>query len=299
MSYDLQTLRAQVIKPGIYFDMSDEEYHGDKSLSNSGMGKLLHSPRGFWLESNFNKNKKPMETAALKMGRAFHTLFLEPHKFAADWEIKPNCQGTKAKGMIGEGDYRDMLEAKDSLMEDPIHASLFTGGYPEVAIFWVDEATGVPCRMKTDYLSLRLAVDLKSTADSSIYKLGYSIADYGYYRQAAFYMHAIEQIKTTMRAGAPCVVKDCPSDKWMEEFLKTVHDKFVFAFQEKKSPYLNRVAVLGQSITDHGVMSYQYALQVFKGLYEEHGESKYPKGNEGIIEVLEADDLIGMTKVMI
>jgi len=214
MGFMIEALHDHVIKPGIYFNMPNEIYHADASLSNSGMGKLLKTPKNYWYESPMNPDREPLDTQALKQGKVLHTLLLEPHKFHEEWTVKAGVKNTTVAGMVGEGAYNDLKKAVMALRSDKIISGLFSHGYPEVSIFWIDDETGVPCRARMDYLSTFLVADLKGVADTSNYKLGYSIADYGYYRQAAFYLRGIACIKGLIRDGQ-AVIKDCPDETWL------------------------------------------------------------------------------------
>lgn len=70
----------------------------------------------------------------------------------------------------------------------------FRDGAPEVSIFWTDEATGVPCKARLDYLKPRLIVDLKTFSNPygmSIDKaIARAMANYRYHVQAAWYLEA-------------------------------------------------------------------------------------------------------------
>jgi len=65
------------IKPGVYFDMPDTEYHKVPALSSSGIKNLLISPMDFWARSWMNPRYEHPETSAMKLGTAYHTRILE------------------------------------------------------------------------------------------------------------------------------------------------------------------------------------------------------------------------------
>jgi hypothetical protein len=293
----IQDLQKEVIKPGIYFNMPDEVYHADKSISNSGMGKLQHTPkwgltvptpRNYWYESNFNPNKEPLDTTALKMGRALHYMVLEPEKFHQEFKIKPKVKTTKVAGMIGEGQYEELKNAADALRNSGLIYSLFMNVMPEVAIFWVDEETGVPCRAKIDALGLNIAADLKGTHNA--YDVGYSIVDCGYHRQAGYYLEGISQIKELIKNGT-AVIEDCPDQDWLEKFCETTHDKFPFIFQEKKAPYITRAIQLCPAAELNGLERARAAMQIFKQNYEQYGEEMWGTGLVDGVEMITIDEL--------
>ena len=71
------------IKPGVYFDMPDTEYHKVPALSYSGIKNLLISPMDFWARSWMNPRYEHQESFPMKLGTAYHTRILEgKEKFA-------------------------------------------------------------------------------------------------------------------------------------------------------------------------------------------------------------------------
>jgi hypothetical protein len=69
---------AQIIKPGIYFDLPFDEYLAIPALSNSGIKKLLISSLDFWTHSWMNPNPpKDKEAKHFLDGRAYHARILE------------------------------------------------------------------------------------------------------------------------------------------------------------------------------------------------------------------------------
>lgn len=290
--FKIEDLQAQVRKPGIYFNLSNEEYHADKSLSNSGMEALLYkSPKHYWFSSPLNPNRKPFDSDAFRKGRVLHTLLLEPEKFAAEWTIKKGVKTSSVPFTVGEGEYNEIQMAVIELRADPVINALFTYGFPEVSIFWVDEKTGVPCRVRTDWLGTVLVGDLKSTSDLGDYKLRYSIVDYGYYRQQALYLDGVEIIKQLIREGKAVVEGIDQDGHWFKSFMEAVHDKFAFVFQELKEPYVTRAETLCALTRDLGKGGYMMALQRYKDNYEKYGEQKWPSGYEGRVGLIQLDDL--------
>lgn len=294
----IEDLYEQVKKPGIYFNLSNEDYHNDLSLSNSGMGNLAHTPKfgptistpkKYWWNSPFNPDREPLDTQALKTGRALHTFLLEPEQFHKEFKIKEGVQNTKAKGMIGEGAFKDIQNATAALRQEKQIYPLFKNGYPEVSIFWIDEETGVPCRARMDYLNPLFATDYKTTAN--IYDLGYSIIDYGYTRQSAFYLRGIEAIKKLMREDKLNYIYGEVSDEFLNNFMQTTHDKFFFVFQEKTAPYVARAETLCSDTQSIGLERAKHAMQIYKENYELQGSESWASGFEYGVSTITKDDL--------
>lgn len=285
MSYCISELYSKVKKPGIYFNLSHEEYHNDLSLSNSGMGKLNYNPLYFWHNSNMNKGIKSFDTKSLKNGRIFHTLLLEPQKFADEWTIKPNCKTSSLKGCIGEGDYINLKEAIETLKSNDLINGIFSDGFPEVSIFWVDETTGVPCKARLDYLSSHIA-DLKSTKSINEKSLKSSILKFGYDRQAAFYLYAVNNIKSQIK-NKKAEVFDCPDNKKLAKILSSYHDTFIFVHQEILSPFISRADILCPSFLEKGIDDFSRALLLFKENFSKLGLDKWESGFEKKIGVIQ------------
>lgn len=72
-------------EPGIYFGMSDEDYHALPALSNSGIKKLLASPMMFWADTPWlsakckreRDEKLADEKAHHSIGKAYHCRIME------------------------------------------------------------------------------------------------------------------------------------------------------------------------------------------------------------------------------
>lgn len=64
-------------EPGIYFGMSENDYHNSAGLSCSGLKQLAVSPLNYW-HHNLNPDlEPPEETAAQRFGKAVHCWLLE------------------------------------------------------------------------------------------------------------------------------------------------------------------------------------------------------------------------------
>ena len=75
------------MKPGIYENLPVNEYLSIEAVSNSSLKSLNASPRHFWA-CHVAPEKTPVkETDAMRVGRAIHTMFLEPAMFNAEFAI--------------------------------------------------------------------------------------------------------------------------------------------------------------------------------------------------------------------
>lgn len=254
--------------PGIYYNMSSEDYHADPALSSSGLKKLLKNPMEYWDSSPLNPDREQIDTIALKNGRAFHTMLLEPEKFNNEFEIKPNVKTTTVKGMIGAGDYQDMLNAAKVINKSPLLSKLCAGGKPEVSIFWRDAETQIMCRVRFDYLTPQWGVDYKTTTDVSKDKLAYTVADYGYHISAAMYLEGMRNASEDLGG----------------------HNNFILLFQNKKRPYTPRALRIDDPLLEIGLSHFRRGLQIYRENIDRYGIAPWSAGYEGV-EDLTIDDM--------
>jgi hypothetical protein len=125
-----------------------------------------------------------------------------------------SLEATRGKTIIKRDEYETALACADALRG---HNQI--GPILEIENAMIEkplsfEFEGVNCRCKPDWVSLdhALILDVKTTQDASPAGFARSAADYGYYRQAAFYRHAIELL-----TGIEC--------------------RFLFACVETSAPY--------------------------------------------------------------
>lgn len=80
----------------------------------------------------------------------------------------------------------------------------FTGGMPEVSVFWVDER-GVPCKCRIDFLKPRMMVDLKKCDNTRgrpfDFAIRRAIVDYRYDVQVAHYFQGYRALYDFAHAG--------------------------------------------------------------------------------------------------
>ncbi len=89
------------MKDGIYFGMSDADYHAIPRLSASGIKNILVSLPYFWAKSWMNPHRKHNDddTPARILGRAYHAAIFEPETLAGRFVPEPDWSG-----------YSDLLE---------------------------------------------------------------------------------------------------------------------------------------------------------------------------------------------
>lgn len=191
------------MEPGIYYDISNEDYHAGDGVSKSQLDLIEKSPAKYlWSKA------APVDTEKLKaldMGTATHCLILEPDEFDSRFIISPNFNRRTNKGkedeaaflqslegtekiIITEDEKRQLTLMRDSALAHPLARWLIEAdGVSEASIYWNDSDTGVLCRCRPDKIITKhnWVVDVKTTADME--RFSRSVYDYRYHVQDPFY----------------------------------------------------------------------------------------------------------------
>lgn len=192
--------------------MQASEYHAHPALSRSRLWSFYESARKYRAEETGEIEKKDV-SEAMNLGSLVHAMILEPdelRKFKAIPVELLSADGkatTKAAKQFKE-DYSDKTivtasswEAAEKVVKS-LNESKFgqwlkvKTAQRELSIFWTDEETGLDMRCRVDLLlpapSGTFVADLKTTRDASPKGFRYSVKDFGYWMQYAFYMDGIE-----------------------------------------------------------------------------------------------------------
>jgi hypothetical protein len=245
---------ATVPGPGVH-DLTDEEYFGGElartSLSSTGVRELLVCPAKFrWNQQHPQPPKRTFD-----VGHAFHrftlgkgpdvVLFPGTGKNPGAWQrdddkAKVAEMRTAGKVPLRPTDWAAVHAMKAAFDQHPLAPKLLKGGEAEKTLVWVDEATGVLCRAKADYLRPDGIVDAKSCDSVEEDALAKAVNNFGYHVQAAFYLRGF-------RARFPGV----------EPF-------FAFAAFEKEPPHLGRVFQLSERALAYGDRLCAEALEIYR-----------------------------------
>jgi exodeoxyribonuclease VIII len=198
---------------GLFLDMPAADYFMSRGFSNSAMSQLARSPWHY-------KNQVAKEaTAAMKAGTLAHTAILEPEAMATRYVVKP--EGLDGRTKDGRAWLAALPGGVDVISEeqaatargqaDAVHAvpelcSALSKGYAESSVFWTDEATGIHCKARPDWVypledGRVMLLDLKTTADESPQAFARSVVNFGYHRQAAHYTSGFEAATGTSVAA--------------------------------------------------------------------------------------------------
>lgn len=206
------------------------------------------------------------------------------------------------KEFLSKGTLAQIELAASAIEANPATAELFSGGFPEVSIIWVDEATGVRMKARLDYLTLSCISDLKTFSNSLGKPLGlavaHAMATYGYGLQAITYLDAVRNAKR-MLAADPKAARFCGGwlgvpfdfDAWLAKFKAAPEPRFVFAFQETGG--VPNVALRQMNRNTHyfDLMTDQYRFQIerYRECVERWGFGR-PWVDPAEVELLEDQD---------
>lgn len=208
-------------QPGWRRGMPDEQYHRDKTAVNFSSLKMIEKSEWSFAKSYWGKPKEP--TAPMKLGSLAHIAMLEGTKFRERYVVMPEFVGFTAKGepttsknskdvqfqtqawladqppgaIIVTVDERDKLFAMiDSVLSNEKAVTLLQNGEAEIKGYWIDQVTGLPCRMMDDFLSFNLGIlaDLKTCADARWDMFRKSVENYNYPLQMSMYAEGVKVI---------------------------------------------------------------------------------------------------------
>ncbi|MBF0138615.1 MAG: PD-(D/E)XK nuclease-like domain-containing protein [Magnetococcales bacterium] len=149
--------------------------------------------------------------------------------------IKSAFQEEVAAGdreVLSKDFYQQCLRAKEAIHSNDDANAAFTGGLPEVSVFWTTE-DGVPMKSRFDYLKPQAIIDLKTFSnqngvpvDSAVV---YAVSRYQYHLQAYVYMQAAKAAKELILKGL--VYGD--DTRALQQFARVTEDpRFFFVFLE-------------------------------------------------------------------
>lgn len=180
--WDKQELLDNMFEDDFYYG-----YLGKNALSSSSLKMLIQSPKTYKYVTKYGSG----ESQALRDGKLFHTMILEPHKIddlvIVDVATKAGKAYKEAKeqglDVYTTKEIKDAERLADALLRNDEAVSYMNKAHFEVpAISMID---GIPFRAKADILKDNMIVDLKTTTGLNEFR--YSAAKYSYDLQAYLY----------------------------------------------------------------------------------------------------------------
>ena len=256
--------------------MTEKEYRAHPAISRSELWRIRESPEKFkW----FKEHPEP-PTPALIFGQVFHKLALEPLTFGDEFAVAPNVDRRTKDGKAAWAEFTAAADGKTVITQDvfdkasemvcalysaPFVKKLLDGEH-ELPLFWTDEMTSEPCKVRLDTLTeiggQPVIVDLKTSADASTDGFMRSAVRLGYHFQAAMYSEGYEK-------------------NYGKKPL------FVFIAIEKEAPYSVNILQADEAFVSHGYDVFRELI----GTYHQCKETNNFYGYLGAYEVINKLDL--------
>lgn len=182
------------------------EYHADYTRDCHSSLELFRRAVEKYAAIRVHRTMDPdPPTPAMVFGSMFHSFMLEPQAFEMTYVISPKFDLRTKAGKSGAEAWEQENQGKTPITQETLDTiknmacglmrchdarkAISATGMAEEAIGWTDESTGLGMRARLDkILATGLIVDLKTTDDISPSGFSRTVANYGYYRQAALYM---------------------------------------------------------------------------------------------------------------
>nr|MBC8360902.1 PD-(D/E)XK nuclease-like domain-containing protein [Candidatus Desulfatibia profunda] len=253
-------------EPGIYTDISEEDYHKDPSdipSLSSSIAKIIweKSPKHAWLaHPKLNPDYEPKNKTQFDIGNAAHAHLLEGDGLkivvidASDYRKKETQEKRDALYALGKVpvlskdwiNVKEMADVAKGFIAETELAGIFDNGKPEQTL--IADYEGAMLRSRLDWLAndRLIILDYKSTGGSSkpeqwirrqLFNMNYDIQVYHY------------PLMNELTGGPP-------------------NAKFIFLVQENTKPYACSLVGAGPSVIDSGKKKFRYALHKWKWCLE-------------------------------
>jgi hypothetical protein len=251
-------------------NLSFIDYVNLRAVNQSSLGTLKTCPELF---KYFQENPRE-STPAQDQGQVFHSLLLETDEFNSRYFCLPDLDRRTVKGKEMHAELLALNPGKIAVKADDFNAAhsmansvrrnsyankLLDGAETELSLDWKDPTTGVLCKARVDAYNKQLGIliDIKTTVDASPYGFPKKMFQYGYHRQAAWYLEAMQQ--NGERAEA-----------------------FVFIAVEKTPPYLVGVYRISESTLRLSKAENEKLLRLYA---ECERTNTWPGYTQGVVDI--------------
>ncbi len=213
-------------------DLSEEDYHADKSAVNSSSLKYMVKSPFAYLNAYRNDIEK---TPAMHFGSLAHMAILEGDNFNKKFIVAPIFEAPTLKGEMStrskaaiemrEEWYRNVEPGKvvvtdeeleklkrmiDAIITNPVAREVLSKGKSEMKGYFRDERTGLKCRFMQDFVNFDLSakVEFKTTQDCRWESFRRSVETLRYDIQDSFYDKGIKAITGVIPESSVWVVSE-------------------------------------------------------------------------------------------
>jgi len=243
------------MKPGIY-SITSEQYHAADGVSRSMLEWLTPPKTPAHFKAKYIDKLIPNEeTPALELGSLTHRCVLESETMDGAFHVRPaDMSFTTKEGKAWREAHADkpilfaeqaeaMAGMRDSVWAHPKAAAILKGADFERSAFAEDNGLLVKARLDALPKAGNVIADIKTCEKADLESVEKSMLKYGYFRQAAFYLH---------------VANLCGLGRSF----------FVFIFVEKTPPYAVACYTPCDTILEAGRMMIARDLQLLRNCRE-------------------------------
>jgi exodeoxyribonuclease VIII len=192
--------------------MDNAAYHAHPAVSKSHLDLIARSPLHYWARYLDPNRVAPEPSPQMRLGTALHTHVLELSRWDEEIAVAPSDINRRTKEgreqwaafeassvgktVITADDAAQVMAMGRAVLRHPAAAMLLgLPGKAETTHMWTDASTGLECKCRPDWLTDdgSIVVDVKTTKDASPRGFKQSIANFSYQKQAAWYLHGLEQ----------------------------------------------------------------------------------------------------------
>lgn len=248
-----------MIEPGLYTDLSNEDYHADDAISSTDIKNWQKHPNIYY---HYRKNPEK-KTDWFYLGELVHTIVLETDRFYKDYAVLPeDLKLNTKKGQKKFEEWRaihpnsnavrpklwDTVHQIKAAVEGSTAATVYLENTRrEHSIFWSDRSTGLPCKCRMDAEGERgnignYIIDIKTCHEGKAHEdlFPNEIRKFKYDIQAAMYTHGYCQ------------------------YYKLNKCTFIFIAVETVPPFMIQLFKMPESWIFHGLIKIEKALQEMK-----------------------------------
>lgn len=215
-------------EPGVYRDLSFENYHAIKAMSHSVLEGFV-PPRTPAHGRELMLHPRE-QTADLAIGYGGHVCILEPERFELEYVVAPKFDrrttagkagwaefeaANRGKALLAADEHARLLAMRAAVLAHPTARELLQSpGANELSLIWPDESTGLLCKGRLDHVGPlggdMWVVDLKTARSAAERAFQRDAGAYGYFRQLSFYRDGLNALRPHPRRCALVVVEKEP-----------------------------------------------------------------------------------------
>lgn len=191
------------MQPGYYPTLSFEEYTKIAAASQSKLNKLTRCCADLKWHIDHPSEE---DSAAMQLGRAVDCAITQPEEFESNYAAAPDvdkrtksgkadwlefAEANQGKQILKASDYERCLTMRDAVHKCNTARGLITGQvHFQPSIVWHDRMSSMLCKGRLDAWNAELetVIDIKTTRDASFFKFRNAVHQFGYHRQAAWYL---------------------------------------------------------------------------------------------------------------